>query len=49
MSIRGFGEQAGKGSKSPDGDTVVRIGSITKAFTGEVLAHLVVRNFVQLT
>lgn len=49
MSIRGFGERAGKGSKAPDGDTVMRIGSITKAFTGEVLAHLVARNFVQLT
>ncbi len=49
MSIRGFGERSGKGSKVPDGDTVMRIGSITKAFTGEVLAHLVARNFVHLT
>ena len=49
MSIRGFGERAGKGSKAPDGETVIRIGSITKAFTGEVLAHLVAANSVQLT
>jgi len=49
MSIRGFGERAGKGSKAPDGETVMRIGSITKAFTGEVLAHLAAGNFVQLT
>ncbi|SBT08637.1 hypothetical protein ACCAA_60021 [Candidatus Accumulibacter aalborgensis] len=37
-----------KGSKAPGGDTVMRIGSITKAFTGEVLAHLATRNTVQL-
>lgn len=49
MSIRGFGERAGKGSPAPDADTVVRIGSITKAFTGELLAHLVAANSVQLT
>jgi serine-type D-Ala-D-Ala carboxypeptidase/endopeptidase len=48
ISIRGFGERAGRGSKAPDGDTVMRIGSITKAFTGEVLAHLATRNTVQL-
>ena len=49
MSVRGFGERAGKDSKAPDGDTVIRIGSITKAFTGEVLAHLAAGNIVQLT
>ena len=49
ISIRGFGERAGEGSKAPDGDTVMRIGSITKAFTGEVLAHLAAGNTVQLT
>ena len=49
MSVRGFGERAGKGSQAPDGDTVMRIGSITKAFTGEVLAHLASQNVVRLT
>jgi len=48
-SVRGFGERAGEGSKAPGGDTVMRLGSITKAFTGEMLAHLVARNTVQLT
>lgn len=49
ISIQGFGERAGKGSKEPDGDTMIRIGSITKAFNGEVLAHLVAENVVQFT
>jgi D-alanyl-D-alanine-carboxypeptidase/D-alanyl-D-alanine-endopeptidase len=49
ISIRGFGERAGKGSEAPDADTVLRIGSITKAFTGELLAHLVAANSVELT
>src|SRR5262249_48527124 len=39
-SVRGFGERAGQGSPAPDGDTILRLGSITKAFTGEMLAHL---------
>ena len=39
-SVAGFGERAGPGSPAPDGDTILRIGSITKAFTGDVLAHL---------
>ena len=49
MSVRGFGERAGPGSPAPDGDTIMRIGSITKAFTGEVLAHLTAEGTVQLT
>lgn len=49
VSIRGFGERSGKDSKPPDGSTILRIGSITKAFDGEVLAHLAARNIVQLT
>lgn len=48
-SVRGFGERAGKDSKPPDGGTILRIGSITKAFDGDVLAHLVSRNIVRLT
>jgi D-alanyl-D-alanine-carboxypeptidase/D-alanyl-D-alanine-endopeptidase len=48
-SVFGFGERAGEGSKVPDGNTLMRLGSITKAFTGEVLAHLAAENTVQLT
>lgn len=49
ISIQGFGERAGKGSKEPDGDTMIRIGSITKALNAEILAHLVAGNVVQFT
>jgi D-alanyl-D-alanine-carboxypeptidase/D-alanyl-D-alanine-endopeptidase len=48
MSVRGFGERAGPGSPAPDGATIMRIGSITKAFTGDVLAHLVAQGTVGL-
>jgi D-alanyl-D-alanine-carboxypeptidase/D-alanyl-D-alanine-endopeptidase len=44
VSVRGFGERAGPGSPPPDGDTLLRIGSATKAFTGQVLAHLTAEN-----
>ena len=47
-SVRGFGERAGQGSPAPDGDTILRLGSITKAFTGEMLAHLTADGTVQL-
>jgi serine-type D-Ala-D-Ala carboxypeptidase/endopeptidase len=49
ISVHGFGERAGKGSTAPDGDTVLNIGSMTKTFTGGVLAHLAASNTVQLT
>jgi D-alanyl-D-alanine-carboxypeptidase/D-alanyl-D-alanine-endopeptidase len=49
VSVRGFGERSGPGSAPPDGDTLLRLGSITKAFTGEMLAHLTADNTVQLT
>ncbi len=49
MSVAGFGERAGPGSPAPDGDTVMRLGSITKAFTGDVLAHLVANGTVGLS
>ena len=45
VSIQGFGERS-KGGAAPDGDTLMRIGSITKAFTGEVLAYLVAEDKV---
>src|SRR5581483_5211823 len=48
MSVAGFGERAGPGSPAPDGNTVLRLGSITKAFTGDVLAHLVANGTVGL-
>ncbi len=48
-SVSGFGERAGEGSEAPNGDTLMRIGSITKAFTGEVLAYLAADGTVQLT
>jgi len=37
-AVAGFGERAGPGSPAPDGDTIMCFGSITKAFTGDVLA-----------
>lgn len=46
-SVRGFGQRAGPGSPPPDGDTLLRIGSVTKAFAGQVLAHMAVANKVQ--
>ena len=30
ISVQGYGERAGKGSKEPDADTIMRLGSITK-------------------
>ncbi|MGH6865265.1 MAG: D-alanyl-D-alanine-carboxypeptidase/endopeptidase AmpH [Methyloceanibacter sp.] len=48
MSVKGFGERAGPGSPAPDGDTVLRIGSITKAFTGLMLAHLTANGTVEM-
>lgn len=49
ISVKGFGERAGPGSPPPDGDTLMRIGSITKPFTGQVLAHLAAEGKVALT
>jgi D-alanyl-D-alanine-carboxypeptidase/D-alanyl-D-alanine-endopeptidase len=49
ISVKGFGERAGPGSPPPDGDTLMRIGSLTKAFTGQVLAHLTADGKVKLT
>jgi D-alanyl-D-alanine-carboxypeptidase/D-alanyl-D-alanine-endopeptidase len=40
ISVKGFGERAGPGSPPPEGDTLLRIGSVTKAFAGQVLAQL---------
>jgi D-alanyl-D-alanine-carboxypeptidase/D-alanyl-D-alanine-endopeptidase len=47
-AVFGFGRAADGSDKAPDGATVMRIGSITKAFTGQVLAGLVDRGSVKL-
>ena len=39
--VRGFGEIADGSGKAPDGDTLMRIGSITKVFCGATLASMV--------
>ncbi len=38
--VRGYGEIAKGSGKEPDGDTLMRIGSITKVFAGAALASL---------
>ena len=48
VSVKGFGERAGPGSPPPDGDTLMRIGSITKPFAGLVLAHFAAEGKVRL-
>jgi D-alanyl-D-alanine-carboxypeptidase/D-alanyl-D-alanine-endopeptidase len=47
-AVVGFGDADGNGTE-PDGDTIMGIGSITKAFTGQVLASLVADGTVSLT
>ena len=47
-AIVGFGETAEGSGKEPDGDTMMRIGSITKVFTGTTLASLVADGTVGL-
>jgi len=48
-SIQGFGRRADNASEAPAADTVFRIGSITKSFTGQVLASLAADGVVSLT
>jgi D-alanyl-D-alanine-carboxypeptidase/D-alanyl-D-alanine-endopeptidase len=48
-AVFGFGEAADGSGKAPDGQTMLRIGSITKAFTGQVLAGLVAQGTVRFT
>src|SRR5258708_23688823 len=48
-AVVGFGEIADKSGRKPDGDTLLRIGSNTKVFTGAVLASLVADGTVNLT
>lgn len=49
VAIAGFGRVSDSSTAAPDGDTLMRIGSITKAFTGHVLASLVADGTVKLT
>lgn len=48
-AVAGFGETSEGSGKTPDGDTMMRIGSITKVFTGATLASLVADGTVKLT
>ena len=47
--VRGYGEIADGTGKSPDGDTPMRIGSITKLFCGATLASMVADGKVNFT
>ena len=47
-SIHGFGRRAENSDAEPDGETLFRIGSVTKAFTGQVLASLAADRVVSL-
>jgi serine-type D-Ala-D-Ala carboxypeptidase/endopeptidase len=48
-AVFGFGEASDGSGKPPDRHTMLRIGSITKAFTGQVLAGLAADGTVKLT
>jgi D-alanyl-D-alanine-carboxypeptidase/D-alanyl-D-alanine-endopeptidase len=48
-AVFGFGETARGSGKEPDGETLVRIGSITKVLTGEVMTRLLVDNKLAFT
>jgi D-alanyl-D-alanine-carboxypeptidase/D-alanyl-D-alanine-endopeptidase len=48
-AVFGFGEASDGSGKAPDGRTLLRIGSITKAFTGQVLAGLAAQGTVKFT
>ena len=48
-SVRGFGKIADGSDKEPDGDTLMRIGSITKVFCGATLASMAADGTVSFT
>ncbi|MFD2646495.1 D-alanyl-D-alanine-carboxypeptidase/endopeptidase AmpH [Devosia albogilva] len=48
-AVFGFGETSDGSGSPPDGNTLMRVGSITKVFTGAVLASLVADGTVSLT
>ena len=47
--VRGFGEISDGSGKEPDGDTLMRVGSITKAFCGATFASMVADGSVNFT
>lgn len=49
VSVAGFGQVSDQEKRKPDGKTLLRIGSITKVFTGAVLASLVADSAVKFT
>src|SRR5262245_25828652 len=48
-AVAGFGKIRDGSDRAPDGNTLMRIGSITKAFTGAALASLVADGTVRFT
>jgi serine-type D-Ala-D-Ala carboxypeptidase/endopeptidase len=48
-AVFGFGETADGSGKTPDRNTLLRVGSISKVFTGQVLASLVADGTVKFT
>jgi D-alanyl-D-alanine-carboxypeptidase/D-alanyl-D-alanine-endopeptidase len=48
-SVHGYGKIADGSDKEPDGDTLMRIGSITKVFSGATLASMVADGKVNFT
>src|SRR5262245_52812676 len=48
-TVAGYGKIRDGSNQAPDGKTLVRIGSITKAFTGAVLASMVADGTVRFT
>jgi serine-type D-Ala-D-Ala carboxypeptidase/endopeptidase len=49
MAFAGFGSITDKSDKTPDADTMFRIGSISKVFCGEVLASMVLDGKVRFS
>ena len=48
-TVSGFGETSDGSGKAPDRNTLLRVGSITKGFTGQVLASLVADGTVKFS
>lgn len=48
-AVSGFGSVSDKSDAEPDGDTLFRIGSVTKAFTGATLASMVAEGVVDFS
>lgn len=47
--VLGFGEISNGSKKEPNGNTIMRVGSLTKSFTGQVLASLAAQGAVRMT